>query len=414
MSNSSHDAVSLRSSGQPLPLAGLRVLDFSRVLAGPLCTQMLGDLGADVIKIETPGAGDETRGWPPFEGEGFGTVFLAVNRNKRSMAIDLKTAEGRGIVHRIASGADIAIENFSTGVAERLGIDYATLSALNDRLIYCTLSGYGRDGPMRNDAGYDVILQAFSGIMSLTGEPDGGHVRIPISPVDQVTGINALVAMLAALYRRTLTGKGGLVEVSLLETAVSLLNHPLQSFWARGVQPPKFGSSHESLCPYEVFEASDGSVMIGIANNNLWRKFCPLAGLDHLTDDPRFATNAERAARRPEVLAIVREVVAKRTVADWVTSLSAASIPVAPINDLAAMLAEPQVQARNIVLDYEGPMAKPLKAVAAPFTIDGMPRRIDRRPPALGEHTDELLMDLGFGSDEIDALKSKRIVASAA
>src|SRR6201996_1227267 len=303
--------------GQFKPLAGIRVLDFSRVLAGPLCTQSLGDLGADVIKIEPVEAGDETRGWPPLRAPGLGAVFLAVNRNKRSVAIDLKTESGLRVIRRLAEHCDVAVENFSTGVAQRLQIGAADLQAINPRLIYCTISGYGRSGPLKNAAGYDVILQAFSGMMSLTGEPGSGHIRIPISPIDHTTGVNAVSGILAALLQREKSGRGAHVEISLLDTAVSLLNYSLQSFWERGVQPRKWGSSHESLCPYQAFEAADGPIMIGVANDNLWRKFCAVTGLNAIVDDPKFRTNADRVTHRKETLDHVQAALTQKPVAHW-------------------------------------------------------------------------------------------------
>jgi formyl-CoA transferase len=270
------------------------VLDLSKVLAGPLCAQYLGDLGADIIKVETVGQGDETRGWPPFPAPGLGTVFLSANRNKRSIAVDMKTEKGREIVHALARSADVAIESFGTGVAERLGIDAATLRSLNDRLIHCSISGFGRSGPLKNSPGYDVILQAFCGIMSMTGDEDGGYIRSPISPIDQMTGVHAFSGILASLYAREKTGKGAAIQVSLFETALGLLGYNLQTYWERGVQPPKCGSSHESLCPYQAFEAADGPIMIGVANDNLWRKFCAVAGLGAIADDPKRAVSILR------------------------------------------------------------------------------------------------------------------------
>lgn len=395
------------------PLSGIRVLDFSRVLAGPLCSQILGDLGADILKIESPDVGDETRGWPPFEDENFGTVFLAVNRNKRSITVDLKTDAGRALVQRMAADSDVAIENFSTGVAERLGIDYDSLRKDNDSLIYCSISGFGRTGPMSHAAGYDVILQAFSGIMSLTGEPGGGHIRVPISPIDQVTGLNAVVGILAALMRRGKTQRGSFVETSLFETAVSLLNHPLQSFWKRGEQPQRHGSSHESLCPYEVFEASDGPVMIGVANNNQWRKFCQIAGLGAAANDPRFFTNAGRADHRGLVLEIVQNIIRQRTIGEWVQELGQAGIPVSPVNTLSEMLENPQTTARKIILDYELGSGTPVRGVATPFTLDGERCTIDRPPPAHGEHTIQILREFGYSDSEIDALSDQGAIAKS-
>ena len=297
------------------PLVGIKVLDLSKVLAGPLCAQYLGDLGAEVIKVETVGQGDETRGWPPFPAPGLGTVFLSANRNKRSISINMKSAKGRALVHELAKSTDVAIESFGTGVAERLAIDAESLRALNDRLIHCSISGFGRTGPLKNSPGYDVILQAFSGIMSMTGDEGGGYIRSPISPIDQMTGVHAFSGILASLFAREKSGKGAAIQVSLFDTALGLLGYNLQTFWERGTQPAKCGSSHESLCPYQAFKAADGPIMIGVANDSLWRKFCAVAGLNAIVDDPNFRTNAVRVKHRADTLHHVQSVIATRTVA---------------------------------------------------------------------------------------------------
>jgi crotonobetainyl-CoA:carnitine CoA-transferase CaiB-like acyl-CoA transferase len=393
------------------PLSDIRVLDFSRVLAGPLCTQALGDLGAEVIKVEPLGLGDETRGWPPFRAEALGSVFLSVNRNKRSIAIDLKTDDGRALAHELAKRADVAIESYSTGVAERLGIDAPTLQALNDRLIHCSISGFGRSGPLRKSPGYDVILQAFTGMMSLTGDEKGGHIRSPVSPIDQGAGTNALTGILAALLERHKTGKGGTVQVSLFETALGLLRYNLQSFWERGVQPPKCGSSHEALCPYQAFEASDGPVMIGVANDNLWRKFCAIAGLEDIVDLPRFRTNADRVTHRAETLALVQAAVETKPVAFWDEKLSRAGVPCSPINTLKQMLDHPHTEATGIVLDYVHPIGGPTKAVAQPFLLNGEPRTAGLPPPMHGQHTQEVLTAIGLSSKEIEKLRASNVIA---
>src|SRR6516225_10098399 len=331
------------------PLAGIKVLDFSKVLAGPLCSQYLGDLGAEIVKVEMKGQGDETRGWPPFPAPGFGAVFLSANRNKRSIAIDLKTENGRDIVHELARTADVAIESFGAGVAERLGIDAATLRPLNERLIHCSISGFGRSGPLKNAPGYDVILQAFCGIMAMTGDEGGGYVRSPISPIDQMTGVHAFSGILAMLYAREKTGQGGTIEVSLFETAMGLLGYNLQTFWERRVQPAKCGSSHESLCPYQAFEAADGPIMIGVANDNLWRKFCAVAGLKSIVDDPKFRTNADRVKHRAETLQHVQEVIATNTVAHWNAAPNESGTPCSQINTLPPLLDHPHPTANKFV-----------------------------------------------------------------
>ncbi|MEH2477938.1 crotonobetainyl-CoA:carnitine CoA-transferase CaiB-like acyl-CoA transferase [Nitrobacteraceae bacterium AZCC 2146] len=391
-------------------LNGIRVLDLSKVLAGPLCAQYLGDLGADIIKVETIGLGDETRGWPPFPAPGFGTVFLSANRNKRSIAVDLKTEKGREIVHTLAKSADVAIESFGTGVAERLGIDAATLRPLNDRLIHCSISGFGRSGPLKNSPGYDVILQAFSGIMSMTGDEQGGYVRSPISPIDQMTGVHAFSGIMALLYAREKTGQGGTIQVSLFETAMGLLGYNLQTYWERGVQPLKCGSSHESLCPYQAFEAADGPIMIGVANDNLWRKFCGVAGLHTIVDDPKFRTNADRVRHRAETLGYVQSALAQHSVRYWNDALAGVGVPCSPINSVAQLLEHPHTQASGVIVEYDHETAGRLKAVAHPVLINGEQRRAGSPPPMLGQHTDDVLSELGVSAEGIEELRRAGVV----
>ncbi|WP_445809836.1 CaiB/BaiF CoA transferase family protein [Yoonia sp.] len=392
------------------PLAGIRVLDLSKVLAGPLCAQYLADMGAEVIKVEAPGSGDDTRGWPPFRAPGMGAVFMSANRGKRSIAIDMKSDEGRAIVHEMARTCDVAIESFRTGVAERLGIDRATLQGINPRLIHCSISGFGRDGPMKNAPGYDVILQAFSGMMSLTGEAGGPHVRSPISPIDQSTGFHALSGILAALYARQATGAVDYVEVSLYETALALLGYNFQSYWERGHQPERCGSSHEALCPYQVFEATDGAVMIGVANDSLWRKFCKIAGLDDIVDDPRFVTNADRVAHRDEVLTHVKRAIGQHPMAFWDEELAKARVPCSPINDLAAVLAHPHTQQSDIVLSYAAQDGGTINSIAQPVKFGGRKRTATLPPPSLGQDSSDLLSDLGKTVADIDDLRARGIV----
>jgi len=393
------------------PLRELRVLDLSKVLAGPLCAQYLGDMGADVIKIESPrGGGDETRGWPPLrEGGGgqTGAIFLSANRNKRSVAVDLTTEEGREVVHRLARQADVAITSFGPGVAARLGVDSVTLRALNPRLICCDISGFGSVGPMSQGKGYDVILQAFCGMLSITGEADGPPVRSPFSPVDQGTGLHALAGILAALYERERTGIGGTVEASLFDTATGFLGYFLQNFWERGTEPVRPGSGHESLCPYQVFDTADRPLILGVANDTLWHRFCALAGLGAVRDDPRFGTNAQRVAHRSETVALVAEVMRCRGRADWLQALDAAGIPCSPLHTLGELSEHPHTRESGMVVDCDHPVLGRLSTVAQPLRFDGERTTLRRAAPMHGEHTREVLDELGYSEAQIDRLVDK-------
>lgn len=386
------------------PLAGLRVLDFSKVLAGPLCAQWLGDLGADVTKIEPP-HGDDTRGWPPFRG-GVGAVFLASNRNKKSVILDLKTEAGREAARRMVAQADVLIESYATGVADRLGIGVEAMRTLNPRLIYCSISGFGRSGPLKDGLGYDVILQAFSGIMAMTGERGGGPARSPFSPIDQSTGMHAFSGILAALLERGRSGKGCRLEVSLFETAAALLGYNFQIFWEKGALPEKCGSGHESLCPYQAFDALDRPVLIGIANDNLWRRFTAGIGRAELGDDPRFRTNADRVEHFAETVALVQEIIATRSADDWVAFCHRIGIPCAAVNSIADMLDHPHTAARGIVLNYDHPALGAMKTIAQPIQFDDAPRVVRAPAPMLGQHTEEALAAYGFAPGEVAALRA--------
>jgi crotonobetainyl-CoA:carnitine CoA-transferase CaiB-like acyl-CoA transferase len=392
------------------PLAGVKVLDCTKVLAGPLCTQYLSDLGAEIIKVEPTVIGDETRRWPPIRGD-FGAIFLSVNRNKKSLALDLKSPEGRTVIRDLIRGSDVLIESYATGVADRLGIDYASAAVEKPDIIHCSISGFGRTGPLSNGLGYDVILQAFSGIMSMTGEPGGAPVRSPISPIDQATGLHAMAGILAALLERGRTGKGCSLEVSLFETAVAYLGYNLQTFWEKGVEPVKCGSGHESLCPYQAFHASDAPILVGIANDNLWGRFCRAVGREDLIADARFKTNPDRVAHFQETVSLVQSILSTRTRDAWVALMNKIGVPCAPINSLTEMLAHPHTKARGIVLDYAHPDLGALKATAYPVVFDGEPRAVKSAPPRHGQHTREILASLGYGEDRIEELRKTGAIA---
>lgn len=394
------------------PLSGIRVLDLSKVLAGPLCAQYLGDMGADVIKIETPDQGDETRHWPPFRDVGHdktGAVFLSANRNKRSLCLDLKTEQGRDIIYRLAKWADVAVASFGPGVAEKLGVDAKTLRACNPRLIYCDISGFGSVGPMREGKGYDVILQSFAGMLSITGEPNGPPVRSPFSPVDQATGLHALIGVVAALYHRERTGEGATIEASLFDTATGLLGYFLQSFWERGTEPEKPGSGHESLCPYQVFETADKPLILGVANDTLWKRFCALTNLNDVVDHPNYRTNADRVRHRADTVAMVSKALLARPRDEWLAALDDAGIPSSPLHTLGELSEHPHTRASGMKFDYEHPVLGKLQGVSQPLRFDGERTKMRLPPPMHGEHSHAILKELGFSDEDINAMRSKPI-----
>ncbi|CFN74150.1 CoA-transferase family III protein [Bordetella pertussis H918] len=386
----------------PTPLGGVRVLDLSKVLAGPLCTQYMADMGADVIKVEAAGQGDDTRGWPPFQ-DGQAAVFLSCNRNKRSIALDLKSAHGRAVVQRLAAWADVVVHSFGPGVAQKLGVDWEALSEINPRLVYCAISGFGPVGSLSHGKGFDVVLQAFCGMISITGETEGGAVRSPFSPVDQATGLHALIGILAALRQRDASGRGVTVDASLFDTALGFMGYFMQGYWARGTEPARAGAGHESLCPYQDFATADKPIILGIANDALWRAFCALAERPELASDPRFATNAQRVANRAQTLAATRALLAARTRGEWLPALEQAGIPCSPIHTLVEVDAHPHTRESGMVFDYPetGTDAGPLKGVAQPVRFDGMRLTTPKRPPSLNQDWASVLADAGYSDPEV-------------
>ncbi len=387
------------------PLSGVRVLDFSKILAGPLCTQYLADLGADVIKVEPPG-GDDTRAWPPFE-SGVGAIFTAVNRNKRGIALNLRKPAGLAIAHALARDADIVVESFGPGVADRLGIGWDRLTALNPRLVYASISGYGTRGPMKDGKGYDLIAQAFTGMLSLTGEPGGPPARSPFSPIDQATGYHAVIGIMGAMMQRERTGRGVKIEASLFDSGVGLLGYFLQNYWVRGTEPERPGSGHESLCPYQAFETADAPIILGIANDGFWRAFCQLVGETGLAEDSRFTTNGDRVAHRAVLIPIVATILSARSRAEWLADLASHGIPSSPVHTLGELSRHPHTEASGMVL-RDGSF----RTVASPLRADGERLALRLRPPALGEHSRAVLAELGYETDKIDALITDGVVGT--
>ncbi|MGE8688909.1 MAG: CaiB/BaiF CoA transferase family protein [Achromobacter sp.] len=385
------------------PLKNITVLDLSKVLAGPLCGQYLGELGARVIKVEPVGTGDDTRAWLP-QDEGQSATFLAVNHNKRSLAVDLKSADGKAVVHKLAAQADVVLQGFGGRTAARLGVDYETLSVINPKLIYCEISGYGREGPMGEEPGYDVMLQAFSGMISTMGEPGGNFARASFSPVDLGTGSFALSGILAALLERSQTGQGQYLDVSLLDTSLGLMSYMAQNYWRTGQIPRRMGTGHPAMCPYQAFRAADGDIMLGVGNDAQWQRFCAVAGLQDHMEAPDFARNADRVRNFDATVALVQSRMETRTVAQWLDVLKPAGIACSAIHTLDQALAHPQVAARDLIVKSRHSVLGEVRNVGLPVRFGRQPREAALPAPLLGEHSCEILAELGYDDAQIDAM----------
>jgi crotonobetainyl-CoA:carnitine CoA-transferase CaiB-like acyl-CoA transferase len=392
-------------------LEGLRVLDQTQVMAGPFCAMLLADLGADVIKIEPPG-GEATRSMDLELEPGVSAPFLAVNRNKRGLVVDLKREEGVTILKRLVATADVLIANYRPGVAARLGVDYVTLSAINPRLIYCSISGFGQTGPYADRGGYDLIAQGMSGIMSATGSEGGAPVKIGVPITDLGAGLFGVFGILCALRARHLTGRGQLVDTSLFEAGLALSAWEATEYWYTGRVPRGLGTAHRLNAPYQAFRASDGSFTVGAANDNLFPRFCALLGLEPLVTDPRFDTVAHRLQHRAELERLIEAVTARESRAHWLAKREQAGVPAGPIYSVPEALDDPHVRARGMVRQLRHPhVAAPVTGLGNPVKMSATPPVMARAAPTLGQDTDAILGELGLGADEIAALRTRRVVA---
>ena len=380
------------------PLNGIRVLDLSRVLAGPYCTMVLGDLGAEVIKVESS-EGDETRGWgPPFAGEARGesAYYLCVNRNKRSIVVNFKTDKGQAIIRELIKQSDVLVENFRPGTLVRFSLDFESASVINPNLIYCSITGFGQTGPMRDKPGYDFMIQAMGGLMSITGEPDGDPMKVGVAVADLFAGQNAVIAILAALQARTQTGRGQHLDISLFDSQVGMLANVASNYLISGDLPGRYGNAHANIVPYQSFQASDAWFVVAVGNDKQFERLCEVIGNPELASDPRFTVNSERVKNRDELIAVLKPIFLNKTANAWLSALEAAGIPCGAINTLDKVFAEPQVEARELLIHMQHAEMVDLKLVSSPLKFSDTPVHYRLPPPRLGEHTEEILKEL-FG-----------------
>jgi crotonobetainyl-CoA:carnitine CoA-transferase CaiB-like acyl-CoA transferase len=393
------------------PLDGITILDLSRVLAGPYCTMLAADMGARVIKIEHPTRGDDTRAWGPPFAEGESTYYLSVNRNKESVALDFKHPEGRAALDRLLAQADVVVENFRPGTLDAIGLGYGTLAEKQPRLIYVSISGFGRTGPRRDEAGYDAIAQAESGLMSVTGTPDGPPVRLGVAVADLASGMFAFQGMLAALLARARTGRGQLVEVALMDAVTALLTYQAERFLTTGLVPTRAGNRHASIAPYDAFDAKDGVLILAIGSDGLWQTFCRAAGLDEFADDAALVTNAGRVRAYPTLRARLADVIATRTRDEWIRVLRAAGVPAGAVRTIDEALGDPQIAAREMVAHVPHPTIGSLPVLGIPVKLSDTPGAIRSAPPLLGQHTRTVLKDdAGLTDEAIDRLSTARVI----
>ena len=397
-------------------LAGIRVLDLSRVLAGPWATQILGDLGAEIVKIERPGTGDDTRAWgPPYvKDAGYSAYYASTNRNKRSVTVDLAHAAGQELIVALARKSDVLVENFKVGGAARLGLDYATISTINPRLIYCSITGFGQTGPYAPRAGYDAMIQAMGGLMSITGkpkaEPGSSPQKVGVAVVDLSTGLYATIAILAALVQRAQTQLGQYIDLSLLDVSVAMLAYQGMNFLTTGVAPDRPGNAHPSIVPYQDFPTRDGWIMLAIGNDSQFARFCHCVGHDDWSSDPRFKTNQQRVTHRPELIPLLTQIMKGRDTGAWIKTLEAASVPCGPVNNIAETFNDPQVLARDLRVEIpldraEGATAQAVPSIASPLRLSASPVNYRLPPPALGAHTHLVLAEiLGLDPGQLAAL----------
>lgn len=392
-------------------LDGIAVLDLTRVLSGPYCTMLLADMGARVIKVEQPGRGDDTRAWgPPFVGAE-AAYFLSINRNKESVTLNLKDARGRELLERLLARADVLVENFRPGTMTRLGLEFETVSARYPRLVYCSISGFGQYGPRRDEPGYDAVVQAEGGLMSITGDAGGPPFRLGVAVSDIVTGMFAAQGITAALFARERSGRGQLVDIAMLDSTVALLTYQAANYFATSAPPVRMGNRHPTIVPYETFAAADGEFVLAVGNDDLWRRFCRIAGLGTLASDPRFATNPDRVAHYAELKPLLDARLRTRPRAEWIAALTAEGVPCGSVRDIGQVLEDPQLHDREMLATVAHATLGQVRVLGSPLKLSGTPTRIRTGPPTLGQHTDQILTtDLGLPEEEIATLRAAGVI----
>ena len=394
----------------PGPLTGFTVLDLTRVLSGPYCTMVLGDLGARIIKVEQPGKGDDTRAWgPPFLGEE-SAYFLSINRNKESVTLDYKPAAGRKVLAELIAKADVLVENFRPGTLERAGFGWDAVHQEFPRLVYASIAGYGQTGPRKDEAGYDAVMQAEGGLMSVTGDADRPGYRLGVAITDMVAGLYCSQGITAALLARERSGEGQRVDIGMLDTTAALLTYQAANWFATGQTPQRRGNRHATIAPYETFTTADGEIVVAVGNDDLWTRFCPAVGLPELAANPRFATNRDRMANYDDMRPPIDRVFRTATNAEWIARLNAAGVANGEVRDIGQMLNDPQLAAREMVQTMMHPTVGAIRVVGAPIKLSATPASLRTPPPVLGQHTDAVLAELGYAAGEIAALRANRVV----
>lgn len=392
------------------PLAGIKVLDLSRVLAGPYCTMTLGDLGADVIKVESPGGSDDTRHWgPPFQNN-VSAYYLCANRNKRAITVNLKSEKGRQIIKDLVKQSDVLIHNFKYGTMEKWGLDYDSLKSINPGLVYCGITGFGKTGPYKHLPGYDFVIQAMSGLMSITGTEESGPMKVGVAISDVLTGMNAVIGILAALNERNQSGLGQSIDLALFDSQVSALVNVASNYLVSGKVPKRLGNEHPNIVPYQTFKTKDREMAIAVGNDGQFQRMCLAMGLDSLPSDERFLTNEKRLENREVLTSILSDAFKQENASHWQSLLNQAGVPCGPINDMEAVFDEEQIHARNMLVEVDHPEAGKVSLVGSPLHYSRTPVSVRKPPPMVGEHTEEVLKELGLKEYEINSLKAEKVI----